>query len=206
MVQYILLCLVVGYGFGCFSTGYLIGKINHIDIRNAGSGNAGTTNALRTIGIKAGLLTFLGDAFKAIIPILCIRFANIDWKISWEILALYIGIGVVLGHNFPFWLSFKGGKGIAATAGVILSIADWRITLIGLVLFIGIVGITRYVSLGSLVVAWLLPINTLLFYRNNSNFIYMLALCLVFTALAYVRHRQNISRLLSGTERKIGEK
>lgn len=199
----ILLCLLIGYGFGCISFGFLVGKLNHVDIRNEGSGNAGATNALRTMGIKGGLITFLGDAFKAIIPILIIRFI---FAPDWELFALYLGLGVVLGHNFPFWLKFKGGKGISATGGIILAIADWRITLCGLIIFILVVAITRYVSLGSLIVSWLLPLNTVLFYRDSSNFIHMLILSLAFTVLAYVRHKDNIKRLFSGTERKIGAK
>jgi acyl phosphate:glycerol-3-phosphate acyltransferase len=206
MLLNILICSIIGYGFGCFSTAYVIGKINHIDIRNTGSGNAGTTNALRILGMKAGLMTFLGDALKAIIPILLIRLVFNNLEPSWEILALYLGLGVVVGHNYPFWLKFKGGKGIAATAGVIVAIADWRITIVGLILFIGIVGISRYVSLGSLMVAWLIPINTIIFHRADTYFTHMLILSIVFTALAYFRHISNIKKLLSGTERKIGEK
>lgn len=206
MIGRILFCLAVGYLCGCFSTGYLVGKLFHHDIRKEGSGNVGSTNALRTMGIKGGLLTFLGDAFKAVIPVLLVRFYGQDWTPCWEVFALYMGIGVVLGHNFPFWLKFSGGKGIAATGGVILSIADWRITLAGLAVFIIIVAVTRYVSLGSLIVAWYLPLNTLLFYRGNENFLHIMVLCLVFTAFAYLRHMENIKRLLQGNERKLGQK
>ncbi|MFA9463643.1 MAG: glycerol-3-phosphate 1-O-acyltransferase PlsY [Velocimicrobium sp.] len=204
MIGKILFCLLIGYLCGSISSGYLVGRAYHLDIRKQGSGNAGATNALRTLGIKGGLLTFFGDAFKVIIPVMIIRFCYSSLEPSWEIYALYLGLGAVLGHNFPVWLKFKGGKGIAVTSGVILAIADWRITLIGLIVFICVVGYTRYVSVGSLIVAWLLPINTVLFYRNEDDFTYMLVLCLIFTALAYWRHKENIKRLCSGTERKIG--
>ena len=206
MITQIIICLLIGYGCGCFSTGYFVGKANNMDIRKEGSGNAGATNSLRTLGIKAALITFLGDAFKAIIPIAIYRMLFSDKVSHWELYALYIGLGVVLGHNFPFYLKFKGGKGIAAMGGIIISIADPRITLLGIIIFITIVAITRYVSLGSLIVAWLLPLNTLLFYRNSSVFLHMMILSLLFTILAYIRHWQNIKRLLTGTERKIGVK
>lgn len=203
----ILACLLIGYGCGCLSSGYLVGKIYKVDIRKKGSGNAGATNALRTLGIKGGLLTFLGDAFKVIIPIFIVRFGFGDsLKPCWEIYALYLGLGTVAGHNFPFWLNFKGGKGIAVTGGVILAVADWRITVAGLIIFIAIVAITKYVSLGSLVVSWLLPLNTVLFYRDYPYFIHMLVISLIYTLLAYIRHKDNIKRLLTGTENKLGSK
>lgn len=205
LVIKLLVCLLIGYGCGCLSSGYLVGKIYKVDIRKKGSGNAGATNALRTLGVKGGLLTFLGDAFKVIIPIFIVRFGfGGSLMPCWEIFALYLGLGAVLGHNFPFWLNFKGGKGIAVTGGVILAVADWRITVAGLIIFIAIVAITRYVSLGSLVVSWLLPLNTVLFYRNHPYYIHMLVISLIYTLLAYIRHKDNIKRLLTGTENKIG--
>lgn len=206
MIGKIFLCLLIGYACGSISSGYLVGRAYHLDIRKQGSGNAGATNALRTLGIKGGLLTFLGDAFKIIIPVMILRFYFTTLTPCWELYALYLGLGAVLGHNFPVWLKFKGGKGIAVTSGVILSIADWRVTLIGLLVFIAIVAYTRYVSLGSLIVAWLLPLNVLLFHQGNSSFLHMLVVSLMFTALAYIRHKENIKRLCSGTERKIGAK
>lgn len=207
LVIKLLVCLLIGYGCGCLSSGYLVGKIYKVDIRKKGSGNAGATNALRTLGVKGGLLTFLGDAFKVIIPIFIVRFGLGEaLKPCWEIYALYLGLGTVLGHNFPFWLNFKGGKGIAVTGGVILAVADWRITAGGLIIFIAIAAITRYVSLASLVVSWLLPLNTVLFYRDRPYFIHMLVISLIYTLLAYIRHKENIKRLLTGTENKLGSK
>lgn len=206
MIAKIIFCLLAGYFFGSIPFGYLVGKLYNKDITKQGSGNVGATNALRTLGVKGALLTFAGDILKISLPIFIIRFIFPDILPCWEIIALYLGIGAVLGHNYPCWLKFKGGKGIAVTSGVILSIADWRVTLIGLLLFILIVIITRYVSLGSLMVAWLLPVNVFLFYRGNENYIHILILTLIFTLFAYVRHMENIKRLLSGTERKVGVK
>ncbi len=201
MLFKILVCLIIGYGFGCFSTAYVIGKINKIDIRNYGSGNAGTTNALRTLGWKAGFLTFLGDAIKAIIPVLLVRFLIQDDSYG-QLLPLYAGLGVVLGHNFPFWLNFKGGKGIAATGGVMFAF-DWRLGLAAFIIFLIAVAITRYVSLGSLLISILFPVWIVILYTGN---LHMLIVSLVFTISAFIKHRSNIKRLFSGTENKIGQK
>ncbi|MDE6566778.1 MAG: glycerol-3-phosphate 1-O-acyltransferase PlsY [Lachnospiraceae bacterium] len=203
MVSY-LICLVIGYLCGCISSGYLVGKIYHIDIRDTGSGNAGTTNVLRTLGKLPALITFAGDLAKAIIPIVIIR-CIFQGEMEY-LLCLYFGLGVVLGHNFPFYLHFKGGKGIAVTAAVVLSAAHPLVIPIGLVIFITVVALTRYVSLGSLFVAWYIPANTLAFHRGDHLFIHMMVISLLFTILAYVQHRQNIVRLIHGTENKLGAK
>ena len=196
------ICLVIGYFCGCISSGYIVGKIYHIDIRDKGSGNSGTTNVLRTLGKLPALLTFAGDLLKAIIPVLVIRLV-LDTPVDWYLLCLYMGLGVVLGHNYPFYLKFKGGKGIAVTSAVILSTAHPFIILAGLLIFIAVVAITRYVSLGSLFVAWYIPANTIIFYRENPLFAHMVIVSLLFTAFAYFQHRQNIVRLLNGSENKL---
>lgn len=199
---HIFISTVIGYAFGCFSTAYLLGKINHIDIRKYGSGNAGTTNALRTLGLKAGVITFLGDLLKALVAIFLIRFLFQNVEINIQLLTLYAGLGVVIGHNFPFYLNFKGGKGIAATVGVMLAF-DWRIALIACLLFIISVAITRYVSVGSLLISLIFPIGIFLFYNGN---IHMLIVSIVFTVLAFIKHQENIKRLRKGTENKLGQK
>ncbi len=196
------ICLVIGYFCGCISSGYIVGKIYHIDIRDKGSGNAGTTNVLRTLGKLPALLTFAGDLLKAIIPVLIIRLA-LNTPDGWYLLCLYMGLGVVLGHNYPFYLKFKGGKGIAVTSAVVLSTAHPVIILAGLLIFIAVVAVTRYVSLGSLFVAWYIPANTIIFYRENPLFVHMIVTSLLFTAFAYFQHRQNIVRLLNGSENKL---
>lgn len=197
-----LLCLVIGYFCGCISSAYIVGKFYHMDIRNSGSGNAGTTNVLRTLGKLPALMTFVGDFLKGAIPVLIIRLV-IGTPQNWYLLCLYIGLGVVLGHNYPFYLKFKGGKGIAVTAAVVTATSHPLVIIVGLLLFIGVVAITRYVSLGSLFVAWYIPANTIAIYHNNAHFVHMLIISLFFTALAYYQHRQNIVRLLHGTENKL---
>ena len=199
-----IICLVIGYFCGCISSGYFVGKFHHIDIREHGSGNAGTTNVLRVLGKLPALITFVGDLAKAVMPILVIRiFLSPD---NWYLLCLYMGLGVVLGHNYPFYLGFKGGKGIAVTAAVVMSAAHPLFIPTGILIFALIVVCTRYVSLGSLVVAWYIPANTLIMHRNDKGFIHMMVISLLFTAFAYFQHRQNIVRLIHGKENKIGSK
>lgn len=202
MLLRIIPCLVLGYIFGCFSTGYFIGKINKVDIRNYGSGNVGTTNALRTLGAKAGAVTLLGDVLKAVIPMLLIRFLFFPGYENVELLTLYTGVGVVLGHNYPVWLKFHGGKGIAATGGVMIAFDPFIVTF-ALPLFVIIVAITRYVSVGSLFVAVFFPVWILIRHPGD---LHMLILSLVFMVLAFIKHRTNIKRLLDGTENKIGQR
>lgn len=206
-----IICLVAGYIFGLFQTGYFYGKMNNIDIRQHGSGNSGTTNALRVLGVKAGIIVFAGDFLKTVIVCTLVRLTFADKPEMVYLLMLYAGLGAVLGHNYPFYLRFKGGKGIAATAGLIVSM-DWRTTLICLVLFVGAVAITRFVSLGSLLVAAATFITFCLFashgdYGLGAGYLkefYIVAFALA--ALAYWRHRANIVRLIKGTENKLGAK
>ena len=148
-----IICVAIGYLFGLLQTGYLYGKTQHVDIRKEGSGNAGTTNALRTMGWKAGAITFLGDCFKCVLAVAATYFIyGKTQEDIWSLLMIYTGAGVILGHNFPFYMKFKGGKGIAATAGLIISTLSLPMVLVCLVAFVGIVGVTRYVSLGSLAI------------------------------------------------------
>ncbi len=217
-------CLALGYVFGLFQTGYLYGRAHGIDIRSQGSGNSGTTNALRVMGKKAGLIVFAGDFFKTLIPCLLVRFFVGDGELYTHLLVLYTGFGVTLGHNFPFYLKFKGGKGIAAMAGL-LAASDMRIALICLAVFIVTVAVTRYVSLGSLFVAALFFILTVYFTISGSygtaggvdmsgmtsmNTGQIRIECCVaagvISCMAFWRHRANIGRLIHGTENKLGAK
>ena len=120
------ICLAVGYVCGLLQTGYLVGEMSHVDIRKKGSGNAGTTNALRVLGWKAGILTFAGDVLKCIVAFLIVFFMyrGSDCR---PLLAMYAGAGVTLGHNFPFYMNFKGGKGIAVMAGLVVVNSFWHL-------------------------------------------------------------------------------
>jgi len=207
-----LICIIIGYVFGLFQTGYLYGRMNGIDIREYGSGNAGTTNALRVLGKKAGIITYLGDALKAV-------FAGIVVELIFRenhpdmirLLVLYSGMGVVLGHNYPFYLHFKGGKGIAAISGMALAY-DWKLALCMMVIFILIVAVTRYVSLGSIIMMILFFVVLVVkgqagYYQMSQEYLYEVYLAGGFlTILAIWKHRANIGRLLKGTENKLGAK
>lgn len=206
MLLDIFLCLVVGYVFGCFQTGYFYGKSKGIDIRNYGSGNAGTTNTLRVLGKKAGYITYLGDALKAIFAILLIKYVIYGQLIipsmDFHLLLAYTGLGVAFGHNYPFYLNFKGGKGIATTSGVMLAL-DIRIGLIGIIGFFIIFFATRYVSVGSLYMSTVFPICVLVFYPGEWH---LFIVSVVFWLMAWMRHRENIKRLMTGTENRFERK
>ena len=207
-----LTALVIGYAFGLFQTGYLYGKSKGIDIRSEGSGNAGTTNSLRVLGVKAGLITFLGDLFKAILAVALVHFLFREkYPQAVKVLELYAGFGAVLGHNFPFYLKFQGGKGIACTSGMILAVCPLAAPFC-LFLFITSIAVTRYVSLGSILVVCSYLAQVILFGQLGylgvvSEYLpefYVVSAC--FTAMGLWRHRANIKRLLTGTENKFGVK
>jgi len=206
-----ILLLIIGYFIGNIETGYIFGKLNKMDIRNYGSGNAGATNTLRVLGPKAGLIVFLGDFCKSLIPCLVVRYIFRDNVSLSYVYMLYIGLGVVLGHNFPFYLGFKGGKGVASTAGIIMAL-DIRIAAVCLAAFIVIVAVTRYVSLASIVVMIIfigmshLLVKTNYGFANGSSPMEFRLLVVVIGFLSIFMHRANIKRLLSGTENKIGKK
>jgi len=203
-----IICLFAGYLFGLLQSGYFYGKAHKIDIRNYGSGNSGTTNALRVMGVRAGAVVFLGDFLKSLLPCLMIRVLFRSQPEMVYLLILYTGFGVILGHNYPFYLNFKGGKGIAATAGLIVA-TDLRMMLLCLVAFVLIVAVTRYVSLGSLVVATIFFVWLFLFGRIGAYGLdqRLLPEFYIVTALisgqAFWRHRANIGRLVRGRENKI---
>ena len=203
-----IICLIIGYCCGLFQTSYIYGKTKGIDIRELGSGNAGTTNALRELGAKAGAITFLGDCLKCVVAVLIVKliFGN-SYSECIKLLGLYAGAGTILGHNFPFYMKFKGGKGIAATAGLVLSF-DLRLTLIALITFLLAFLITKFVSLGSLLVYVVFLGGMIIFgqvgmfnmAQHYLNEMYVLTFLLMM--LAFYRHKENIKRLINGTENK----
>ncbi len=210
-----LACVLIGYVFGLFQTGYLYGRIKGIDIREHGSGNAGATNALRTLGKKAGAITFFGDCFKCVFAVVTVRLLFAGYGEPGEnmgvLLGMYASMGVILGHNFPFYLNFKGGKGIAATAGLYVSL-DPILMLIGATSFVVAVAVTKYVSVGSILVVIELLAGVLIYgflgkWGLTQPHLYELYGITVFlTLLALYRHKKNIKGLLHGTERKLGVK
>ncbi|OQB15681.1 MAG: Glycerol-3-phosphate acyltransferase [Firmicutes bacterium ADurb.Bin193] len=194
--------------FIVFAAGYLLGCINSSiiltrllekkDVREFGSGNPGFTNTLRSFKRSTAILVFAGDAIKAVIALLIAKIFLPDSD-----LALYAaGIGVILGHNFPLFHKFKGGKGILVSS-VAIMFADWRIGLIIFVVSVFIMFASRYVSLGSITGAVMLPVLAFLFHPGDMPF---LMYSLVVSILAIYKHRQNIVRLLNGTENRFEKK
>ena len=204
-----LIAVLIGYVFGLFQTAFFYGKLKGIDIREHGSGNSGTTNALRVLGKKAGLIVFLGDALKCILAITLVR---ILFGQSHEemilLLCLYTCAGTVLGHNYPFYMNFKGGKGIAATAGIVIAL-DPLFMAVGIITFFGCFFLTHFVSLCSLLTYCVLMILLVLcgqlgYFPNVSQGTLIEAYVVFFflLALAFWKHRENIVRLIHGNERK----
>lgn len=203
------ICLLIGYGFGLFQTAYFYGKAHGIDIRQYGSGNSGTTNALRVLGTKAGLIVLAGDCLKCMAAVWGSRlvFGGSHPDMIY-LLSLYAGAGAILGHNFPFYMHFKGGKGIAATAGLILSFHPYFIVM-GVTVFFGIFFTTHLVSLGSLLVYLGFVIEMVVCGQmgvfagmTQGQLWEMYAVSLFLALLAYWMHRQNIVRLIHGNERR----
>ncbi len=214
-----IICFITGFVFGSIPTGYLVSAMYGKDIRKMGSGNTGSTNALRTLGKKAGAITFIGDILKAIIP-LCItaHFFGGDESIRY-LVTMWTGLGAVLGHDFSPWLQFKGGKGIATSGALALFIDPlYFCALLGSLIVV--VALTGYVSAGSLAAAvafllfqifWMVTGSTFgwSFYPQTYDPKYSLEIAVIFTfiaLLAIVRHKANIQRLLNGTENRLFKK
>lgn len=203
-----IICLLIGYVFGLFQTAYIYGELHGIDIRNYGSGNAGTTNTLRVLGRKAGVLVLFGDIAKCMLAVgvASLLFGGTHQDMIY-LLKIYAAAGAILGHNFPFYLHFRGGKGIAATAGMILSFHPYFIP-VAIVLFFGVFFTTHYVSLGSLFlyagffVEMIVLGQAGVFGMSQPNLIELYVVTGFLTVMAYWKHRENIRRLLGGTERK----
>ncbi len=198
---------------------YLIGSINFsiiiskkmagFDVREKGSGNAGTTNMLRSVGKKAAAITLVCDILKGVVSIvIAIIIGNISKNLDKELLLQIAGIAVVLGHTFPIFFGFKGGKGVATSLGVLL-MSNWQIGLICLVFALVLMALTRMVSLGSCAAAVLFPVLTLFINQHytvltegkngNVYFVYSVILAII----VLYNHRENIKRILSGTENKL---
>ncbi len=212
MITTRIICLVLGYVLGLFQTGVIYGKIHHFDMRKHGSGNSGMTNSLRTMGWKAGIIVFLGDSLKAVLAIVITWILFKDkYPEAVKMLELYAGVGVVLGNNFPFYLKFKGGKGIAATVGIVFSTFVFMVP-ISAVLFFATVIPTGFISIGSLMIissyfAQIVIFGQLGFLGIASQYLpetYILAT--VIAVIAFIRHQENIKRLIHGTENKFAPK
>ncbi|HPJ22494.1 MAG TPA: glycerol-3-phosphate 1-O-acyltransferase PlsY [Clostridia bacterium] len=195
----LILCAVIGYALGSVNSSVIVGRLHGVDIRTKGSKNAGLTNTLRVLGKKAALMVLAGDILKGVIAVL-LGILMSGWTTAgvggyYPVVA---GTFAVIGHNWPVYFNFKGGKGILTTATVIFML-DWKIGITVLVLFIIVVVVTKYVSLGSILGSFAVPLVALIFGHDLVFILFMVLLAL----LAIFRHRENIKRLLSGNENKL---
>ena len=204
------LCILAGYVFGLFQTGSFYGKLINVALRTTGSGNTGATTALRVLGFKHAFVIFFFDALKAFIPVFAVRLI-FKGQAQEMAFAAYAAFGVILGNDFPFFLKFKGGKGVAATAGWLLAI-DWRLWLICMAFFFALAFAIRYVSLASMSAMTLILIGCIVMaftgmipvagiYRAE-----FLGLVFLMWLLLIIRHKDNIQRLIKGTENRFGKK
>ena len=195
LFKYILVCLIA-YGLGNFATSYIVGKMSAgIDIRKFGSGNAGATNTYRVLGMKMGLVTFLGDVIKGSLAVL------IGYLIAGENGKYLAGGFVVLGHIWPVVLGFKGGKGVATAIGVMIAASPLYVLIIA-PFGIALIVLTRYVSLSSIIGMFSLPIIMVIREENMPT----LAFGTVMAAMSILAHRSNVMKLLKGTESKVNFK
>ncbi|MBE3571349.1 MAG: glycerol-3-phosphate 1-O-acyltransferase PlsY [Moorella humiferrea] len=191
-----LLALALAYLIGSIPTAYVVGRFVYgFDIRKRGSGNVGATNALRTMGTVPGLVVLAVDALKGVIAVWLGQVAGGPW------LAAVTALAAIIGHSWSLFLEFQGGKGVATTAGAVLAMAPAVVLWAGL-LWLVIVVLSRYVSLGSIIAAAVAPFLMLFFHRPWPYTLFTL----VGAALIIYRHRSNIKRLLTGTEHKLGER
>ncbi|WP_178669271.1 glycerol-3-phosphate 1-O-acyltransferase PlsY [uncultured Eubacterium sp.] len=203
---------VLSYLLGSLNFGVILSNtVKKEDVRDSGSGNAGTTNMMRTYGKTLGLLTIAGDILKVMVAIwIAFRIMGVEeFKATLDslsdypqvVLKSFAGLFAVLGHIFPCFFKFKGGKGVATSGGMVIMI-DWRIALILLVIFALTILITKYVSLGSILMAVFYPVFIGIFYKD----IILVLIATVFTIIVVVAHRENVKRLINHTENKIGQK
>lgn len=199
--------LLIGYLLGGVQSAILVSRLKGIDIREQGSGNAGTTNTIRILGKKAGALVLIIDILKAVAAIWLAQvvFSGSHHDAS-ILIALYSGIGAILGHSYPLFFNFKGGKGIATTAGTLIGI-DIRLFLIGAAVFLICFGITKIVSMSSLLMTATIPILIIIAYAGKGSIgLEAMVLALLITAFTFYRHKANIRRLIDGTEAKLTSK
>ena len=202
---YTIAVAVIAYLIGSINSSILISKaVTGKDIRTSGSGNAGATNMLRTMGKKYAVITLIIDILKGVVALLLAKLAI---SLGAFASATYIaGVSVVLGHNFPIFFGFKGGKGVATSLGVVL-LLDWKIGLITLVVALAIMAISKYVSLGSITAAVVFMVLQIVAMAVTDNFDVARLICvLILGGLLIIRHRANIVRLANGTENKLGAK
>jgi acyl phosphate:glycerol-3-phosphate acyltransferase len=200
---------LIAYLIGSFPTGYLVGRLRGIDVRNVGSGNVGATNVTRVLGKQFGYPVFAVDFFKGLAAVLLAVAIAHRFQIALvgsDLCAATGGIFAVVGHSYPVWLGFNGGKGVATSLGVIFGIS-WIAALIMCSVWIIVFKATRYVSVASIAAAIALPVammTQLFLHQLRSPVLVYFSLCLA--AIVVLRHRSNLSRLINGTEPRFARK
>lgn len=203
----VLATALIAYLIGSFPSGYLAGRAHGLDLRKEGSGNIGATNALRVLGKKTGYLVFAVDIFKGwlavIVAFLIGAFAAPAQTVPFGVLG---AISCVIGHMFPVWLGFQGGKGIATSGGIMLALFPIQVFGLGLAAWLLLFFTTRYVSVASLAAAVALPVGSLIMLGFGQCDWLRVTIAVMMCALAVWRHKGNIQRLLAGTEKKFEKK
>lgn len=190
--------VIIGYLLGSISFSYILGKrLKKVDIRRHGSGNAGATNTLRVLGVRPAIFVLLLDVLKGIVAVLLGLYL-----VGPGLAPALAGLAAILGHNWPVFLRFKGGKGVATTIGVLATLVFLPALYAGIIGLVTII-LTRFVSLGSLVFLIGTTVITAIFFDYPSEYLYLLV---IVTALSVWRHRSNINRLIKGNESKLGQK
>lgn len=204
----LILAIIISYLIGSIPSGYLVANSQGIDIRQHGSKNIGATNVLRVMGKKWGYLVFFCDAFKGFLAVRTGILLGSLGGIESSIAGVAAAIACILGHNYTFWLSFKGGKGIATSGGVVLALFPWFIVLIVALVWVVVFYLSKYVSLASICAATSLPVSLALMspWASSNNFWILVLFSILAAGLAVWRHRANITRLLNGTESRFGKK
>lgn len=193
----IILLLIVGFSLGSVPFGIIVAKLKGVNLKKVGSGNIGATNVLRSLGKWPAALTLIGDILKGTVAVAIGRYLGME-----PFYEGLIGIAAILGHNFSIFLGFKGGKGVATSIGVLLFYSPW-VSVLTLILWLIVVFLTKYSSLGAIVSFGLLPVNIFLFDPGDKG---KLFIAILIAVLVLFRHRDNMQRLMKGTERKVGQR
>jgi glycerol-3-phosphate acyltransferase PlsY len=197
--MYAIVLILIAYLLGAVNFSFLYGRLfKGIDIRNHGSGNAGATNTLRVLGKGPGILVLILDVLKGVAAVLIGKWAAAPDQLWIPVLC---GLFAIIGHNWPVYFGFRGGKGVATMIGAMLTLA-FLPTLTACLIAVAVIAVTRYVSLGSLLIALLTPAMLLAFHRPLEIFLASIVLCL----FTFIRHRSNIVKLIQGRENKLGAK
>jgi glycerol-3-phosphate acyltransferase PlsY len=190
----LIMFIIIGYLFGSVPFGWVIAKLKKIDIQKQGSGNIGATNVSRVLGFKYAVLVGILDVSKAVIPALIAKYyLTNDWFVAMAMIA------PIIGHMFPVWLKFKGGKAVSTIFASIIIVLGWMYSLILLLIWVIMLRTIKIMSLTNLIIIWFIP---LIFWHQTHSLAY-LTLGLIYVPLLYWAHRENIKRLKEGTEKRI---